>query len=93
MSKEKRRTLCLTFPHNLVLFLDDVRWQVLKKSGAHKKLNRMNVLRSMARAFKEADFDLSGVRTEDEFVSRLLDQIQERRPKNRKNGRKNRRKD
>ena len=88
MPKDKRRTLCLTFPHDLVLFLDDVRWQVLKKSGAHKKLNRMNVLRALARAFRKANFDLSGVRTEEEFVSRLLDQIKTRQPKNRKKSKK-----
>lgn len=76
-----RRMLCLTVPPELISFLDEFGWKLLKKSGCRRKLDRMQLVRALVRAFKEGRFDVSGIRTEDEFVKAILSQIKTKRAK------------
>lgn len=73
------RLLCLTFPPDLIQFLDGLAWEILRKSGSQRKLDRMDLLRALVRVFKAGSFDVNGIRTEDEFVKALLAQIKDRR--------------
>lgn len=81
MHKPQRRMLCLTFPADLIQFLDGLAWEMLRKSGTNSKLDRMAILRALVQVFKEGKFDVTGLRSEDEFVETLLSQIRARRKK------------
>ncbi|MBI3097927.1 MAG: hypothetical protein HYY93_06715 [Planctomycetes bacterium] len=48
----------------------------------------MTLLRGLVRAFRRGKFDVTGIRTEDEFVKSILAQIRERKRGKVKVGRK-----
>ena len=90
-STQKRKTqdkkLCLTFPPELITFLDEFAWDLLKKSGCHRKLDREVILRGLVQAFHEGRFDVTGIRKEEEFVEALLSQIKKKKASRGKRGR------
>jgi len=83
MAKRNNRMLCLTFPPDLIQYLDGLAWDILRKSGSQRKLDRMDLLRSLVLVFREGRFDITGIKTEDEFVQAVLMQIRKHRPNNR----------
>jgi len=77
------RTLCLTFPVELVNFIDALAWEMLEESGCRHKLDRMSILRAVVRVVKEAGFKAGGAKSEDELAELVLRQIEERRGQSR----------
>lgn len=88
LAKTQRKMLCLTFPPELIQFLDSLAWDLARESGCAHRLDRMTLLRGLVRAFRKGKFDVSGIHTEDEFVKSVLAQIRERKRRRVKTGRK-----
>ena len=76
----------MTFPVELVNFIDHLGWELLENSGCRHKLDRMSILRAVVRVLKESEFKVGGARDEDELVKTVLRQIEERKGKNQKRG-------
>ena len=84
MSSEKKRLVSLTFPPDLVQFIDELSWKILKQSKSQRKLSRADLLRGLLTVFREAKFDLTGIESQEEFVESILSEIASRRRKRRK---------
>lgn len=86
MASAKTRMISLPFPPDLVQFIDELTWRMLKSGKHHRKLSRSEVLRSLITVFKGGRFSIAGLENQEEFAEAVLSQIKARRAKKRKNG-------